>query len=158
MINTISVDNSEVVVTAVEEIVNINICEDIVDISIGETGPQGPRGSQVLSGNINPSPIIGLIGDQYINTSTGRIFGPKTDAGWGGGVQLGQGLEISDIAYTHYQTTASSVWHVEYALQFKPNITVVDLNGKVIEGDYEYTTNAIIATFSQSITGAAYLS
>jgi hypothetical protein len=158
MTNTIAVDNSEVIVTAIEEVVNINICEDIVDISIGETGPQGPRGSQVLSGNINPSPTVGLVGDQYINTSTGRIFGPKTDAGWGGGVQLGQGLEVSDVAYIHYQTTASNVWNVQYALQFKPNITVVDLNGKVIEGDYEYITNAIIATFSQSITGAAYLS
>lgn len=158
MINTISIDNSEVIVTAIEEVVNVNICEDIVDVTIGESGPQGPRGTQVLSGNVNPSPIIGLVGDQYINTSTGFIFGPKTDAGWGAGVLLGSGLAIGDVAYTHYQTTASNSWHVEYALQFKPNITVVDLNGKVIEGDYEYTTNAIIATFSQNITGAAYLS
>jgi hypothetical protein len=158
MTNTISVDNSEVIVTAIEEVVNINICEDVTDIIISETGPQGPRGTQVLSGNVNPSSIVGLVGDQYINTSTGFIFGPKTDSGWGAGVLLGSGLQISDVAYTHYQTTASNVWHVEYALQFKPSITVVDLNGKVIEGDYEYTTNAIIATFSQSITGAAYLS
>jgi hypothetical protein len=158
MINTISVNNSEVVVTAIEEIVNINICEEIIDVTIGESGPQGPRGNQVLSGNTNPSSIIGLVGDQYINTSTGYIFGPKTDSGWGSGVLLGSGLIINDVAYTHYQTTASSVWNVTYSLQFKPNITVVDLNGKVIEGDYEYTTNAIIATFSQSITGAAYLS
>jgi hypothetical protein len=86
MTNTIAVDNSEVIVTAIEEVVNINICEDIVDISIGETGPQGPRGSQVLSGNINPSPTVGLVGDQYINTSTGRIFGPKgIGVGYGSG-------------------------------------------------------------------------
>jgi hypothetical protein len=158
MTNTISVDNSEVIVTAVEDVVNINICENIVDVTVGDTGPQGPRGTQVLSGDSDPSPIIGLIGDQYINITTGRIFGPKTDEGWGYGLQLGNGLQIGDVAYVHYQTTASDVWHVEYALQFTPNITVVDLDGKVIEGDYEYTSQAIIATFSDSITGAAYLS
>lgn len=158
MTNTIAVDNSEVIVTAIEEVVEINVCENIIDVTVGDTGPQGPRGTQVLSGADDPSPIIGLIGDQYINTTTGRIFGPKTDEGWGYGILLGNGLQIQDIAYIHYQTVASNVWHVEYALQFTPNITVVDLNGKVIEGDYEYTSQAIIATFSDSITGAAYLS
>lgn len=158
MKNTICVNDSEVVVTAIEDVVDINILENIVDITIGETGPQGPRGTQVLSGNVDPSPIIGLIGDQYINTDHGTLFGPKTEEGWGYGVLLGSGLHINDVAYTHYQTTPSNVWHIEYALQFTPNITVVDLDGKVIEGDYEYTPNAIFATFSDSITGAAYLS
>jgi len=153
MTNTISVDTSEVTVTAIEEVVNINICENVAEIILSETGPQGPRGTQVLSGNIDPSPIVGLIGDQYINTDHGTLFGPKTDEGWGYGVLLGSGLHLSDVAYTHYQTTPSDVWHVEYALQFTPNITVVDLDGKVIEGDYEYTENAIFARFSQTLSG-----
>lgn len=158
MTNTISVDTSEVIVTAVEDVVNINICESIAEINIGETGPQGPRGTQVLSGDSNPSPIIGLIGDQYLNTTTGYLFGPKTESGWGSGVLLGSGLQISDVAYAHYQTSSSTVWDIEHNLQFTPNIIVVDLDGKVIEGDYEYSGNTITATFSQAITGAAYLS
>lgn len=158
MTNTISVDTSEVLVTAVEDVVNINICENIAEVVVGETGPQGPRGTQVLSGDSDPSPIIGLIGDQYINTTTGYLFGPKTESGWGSGVLLGSGLQISDVAYAHYQTSSSTVWVIEHDLQFTPNIIVVDLEGKVIEGDYEYSGNTVTAMFSQAITGAAYLS
>lgn len=158
MTNTISVDTSEVVVTAVEDIVNINICENIAEINISETGPQGPRGSQVLSGETDPSPTIGLIGDQYINIVTGYIFGPKTESGWGSGFLLGTGLTISDVSYAHYQVTPATVWSITHELQFTPNIIVVDLDGNVIEGDYEYNGNTIIATFSQAIAGAAYLS
>jgi hypothetical protein len=158
MTNTVSVDTSEVNVTVVENVVEINVCENIVEVTTGTTGPQGPRGTQVLSGANNPSAIIGLIGDQYINTTTGFLFGPKTESGWGSGVLLGSGLHISDVAYVHYQTSASHVWNITHPLQFNPNITVVDLDGKVIEGDYEYSGNNIIARFSQDITGAAYLS
>jgi hypothetical protein len=156
--NVITADTTEVIVTAVENVVNINVCENNVEVLVGDTGPQGPRGTQVLSGTGNPSPTIGLIGDQYINTTTGFIFGPKTESGWGSGVLLGSGLQINDVAYTHLQTTSSTVWTINHTLDFKPNITVVDLDGEVIEGDYQYSGNTITATFSNSITGAAYLS
>jgi hypothetical protein len=53
--NSLLIDNSEVIVTVLEESVNINVCESIIDVSIGETGPQGPRGTQVLSGTIDPT-------------------------------------------------------------------------------------------------------
>ena len=158
MTNVITADTTEVIVTAVENVVNINVCENNVEVLVGDTGPQGPRGTQVLSGTGNPSPTIGLIGDQYINTTTGFIFGPKTESGWGSGVLLGSGLQINDVAYTHLQTTSSTVWTINHTLDFKPNITVVDLDGEVIEGDYQYSGNTITATFSNSITGAAYLS
>lgn len=136
----------------------ITICENDVVIIPGDYGPQGPRGTQVLSGTGNPSPIIGLIGDQYINTTAGTLFGPKTESGWGSGVVLGSGLTISDIAYVHYQTLPSVTWSVTHTLEFTPNIIVVDLDGKVIEGDYQYSGNTITANFSSAITGAAYLS
>jgi hypothetical protein len=156
--NVVTADTTEVIVTAIENVVNINVCENNVEVITGTTGPQGPRGTQVLSGTGNPSPTIGLIGDQYINTDTGFLFGPKTESGWGSGVLLGTGLHISDVAYAHYQTSSSTVWTIDHGLEFKPNITVVDLDGKVIEGDYQYSGNTITATFSNSITGAAYLS
>ena len=158
MANKISIDDSTVEVSIVEEVVNVNVCENIVEVSIGETGPQGARGSQILSGAANPSPVVGLIGDQYINTTSGFLFGPKTESGWGSGVLLGTGLKIEDVSFIHYQTVPEDQWVINHGLDFKPNITVVDLNGNVIEGDYQYNGNTINATFSQDITGAAYLS
>lgn len=147
---------AQVEVTIEDTNVDVSICESDVVVLSSEIGPQGPRGTQVLSGDSNPSPIIGLIGDQYINTTTGYLFGPKTESGWGDGVQFA--IQLDDIAYVHYQTLASTTWEIEHSLEFNPNITVVDLSGNVIEGDYQYSGNTINATFSQAIAGAAYLS
>ena len=158
MTGSISVDTSEVIVTPIENKVDINVCEKSVDVSVGSSGPQGPRGSQLLSGTVNPSPVIGLVGDQYLNITTGYMFGPKTESGWGTGSELGIGLTLDEIAYTHLQVTASNTWSIVHELEFTPNVIVVDLNGNVIEGDYQYSGNTITATFSQAITGAAYLS
>lgn len=158
MTGNISVDTSEVIVTPIENKVDINICEKSVEVSVGFSGPQGARGSQLLSGTVNPSSVIGLVGDQYLNITTGYIFGPKTESGWGVGSALGIGLTIDEIAYTHLQLTSSNIWSIEHELDFTPNVIVVDLNGNVIEGDYQYSGNTITATFSQAITGAAYLS
>jgi hypothetical protein len=155
---SLSINEPQVTVTALEEIVQINVNDNSICVSTSETGPQGPRGTQVLSGTTDPSLIIGLIGDQYLNTSTGYIFGPKTESGWGSGVLLGSGLKISDVSYTHYQPVALSTWSITHTLDFTPNIIVVDLDGKVIEGDYQYSGDTITANFSNAITGAAYLS
>lgn len=138
--------------------IKVSVCEDNIVVLTGESGPQGPRGTQILSGSTNPSVVIGLIGDQYINTSTGTLFGPKTESGWGSGVLLGSGLQISDVSYTHYQTIVSTTWVVVNPLNFNPNITVVDLDGNVVEGDYQYSGNTITFNFSDAIAGAAYLS
>lgn len=151
---------AEVVVTVVDLNVDVNICEQDVVVLSSESGPQGPRGTQVLSGASDPSIVIGILGDQYINTFTGTLFGPKTQNGWGSGLVLGS-IGLQDIAYTHYQTIASSEWSIpqsEHGLQFPPNVTVVDLSGDVIEGVCQYTANDIILTFSENLIGAAYLS
>lgn len=158
MTNTISVDTSEIIVTAIEDVVNINICENVAEIVIGESGPQGPRGTQVLSGNIDPSPSIGLNGDQYINTDTGYLFGPKTSSGWGTGVPLGAN-DPEDLGQVHYQTSPSTIWNIQHTLKFIPNIIIVDFEKNVIEGDFTYVDeNHIVAVFSTPITGTAYLS
>jgi hypothetical protein len=155
---SLSINEPQVVVTALEEVVQININDNSINVSTSETGPQGPRGTQVLSGTTDPSVSVGLIGDQYLNTTSGMLFGPKTELGWGTGILLGNGLIISDVSHTHYQTTASSVWTITHQLLFTPNIIVIDMDGRVFEGSYQYNGQTITATFSDSITGAAYLS
>lgn len=60
----------------------------------GPVGPAGPKGadgsdgSVIYSGNSVPETTIGKVGDFYLNTSTGLLYGPKTAAGWGAGLPL----------------------------------------------------------------------
>lgn len=127
-------------------------------LTLANSGPQGPRGTQVLSGATDPSINIGLLGDQYINTSNGKLFGPKTGDGWGEGVFIGIN-NPENLGQVHIQNSPSSVWNITHTLEFIPNLTVVNSEGRVVIGDYQYiNANNITATFSQSITGLAYLS
>ena len=149
---------AEVTVTVADVRVEVAVCEQDVVILTGESGPQGPRGSQLLSGNVDPSASIGLIGDQYINTDTGYLFGPKTASGWGVGVPLGNN-DPEDLGQVYTQTSPSTVWNIVHTLAFVPNIIIVDSERNVVEGDYEYVSdNEITATFNSAISGKAYLS
>ena len=149
---------AEVTVTVADVRVEVAVCEQDVVILTGESGPQGPRGSQLLSGDTDPSISIGLIGDQYINTDTGYLFGPKTTSGWGVGVPLGNN-DPNDLGQVYTQTSPSTVWNIVHTLTFVPNIIIVDSEKNVVEGDYEYVSdNEITATFNTPISGKAYLS
>ena len=149
---------AEVTVSIVDTAVSVAVEEPDVTIVLGETGPQGPRGSQVLSGNIDPSPTIGLIGDQYINTDTGKLFGPKTTSGWGEGVYLGSN-DPNDLGQVYTQASPSTVWNIAHTLGFTPNIMIVDTSENVVEAALEYiSATQIRATFSEAIAGKAYLS
>jgi hypothetical protein len=155
---SLSISSSEVMVTPVDVRVDVNICENVSVIELGASGPQGPRGSQLLSGATNPSISIGLIGDQYINTDTGYLFGPKTADGWGVGVPLGNN-DPNDLGQVYTQTSPSTVWNIVHTLTFVPNIIIVDSEKNVVEGSYEYeSNNEITATFNVPISGKAFLS
>ena len=57
----------------------------------GATGPQGIAGTDgktVLNGSIDPTSSTGNNGDFYINTSSSKIFGPKSIGIWPSGVSL----------------------------------------------------------------------
>lgn len=149
---------AEVTVTVADVRVDVAVCQQDVVILTGESGPQGPRGSQLLSGDTNPSISIGLIGDQYINTNTGYLFGPKTSSGWGAGVPLGNN-DPDDLGQVYTQTSPSTVWNIVHTLTFVPNIIIVDSENNVVEGDYQYiSNNQITAMFNSAISGKAYLS
>lgn len=149
---------ADVRVTVADVRVDVSVCEQDVVILSSEVGPQGPRGSQLLSGNVDPSPSIGLLGDQYINTDTGYLFGPKTTSGWGVGVPLGNN-DPEDLGQVYQQTSPSTVWNIVHTLAFTPNIIIVDTEGNVVEGDYHYISdNEITAYFNVAIAGKAYLS
>lgn len=58
---------------------------------VGPAGPKGENGksgSNIYSGRVLPSSTTGVVGDYYINTATGFLYGPKTATGWGTGYSL----------------------------------------------------------------------
>lgn len=149
-------EETEVTIEIVNSDVKIVTVEQQVDIACATSGPQGPRGSLVLSGAGNPSSVIGLIGDQYINTTTGYIFGPKSASGWGSGFPIAPPNSMGQL---HDQTSPSTTWNIIHTLGFIPNIIIVDTSGNVVEPEIQYlSANQIQATFSQPMTGKAYVS
>lgn len=48
----------------------------------------GGDGKTILNGATDPTAATGALGDFYINTATNKIYGPKTNTGWGSGVSL----------------------------------------------------------------------
>ena len=82
---------------------------------------------------------------QQVNTITFASEGPQGPTGVG--------------AYAHMQGVPSATWTINHNLGFKPNITVVDSAGNIVEGAYDYVSNnQLIATFSGAFSGTAYLS
>jgi hypothetical protein len=147
---------ADIRVEIVNNINDINIEEQLVTIEMGKSGPQGPRGNTILSGEGAPSQFLGIYGDFYIDTLTQEMYGPKVSNSWGIPVDL---VTNQELGYVYNQDIISSVWTISHSLGFIPNITIVDTNGIVIEGSYNYpNSNTIVATFTEAISGKAYLS
>ncbi|MGF7027083.1 MULTISPECIES: hypothetical protein [Sphingobacterium] len=54
----------------------------------GEQGIKGNDGNTILSGDVDPTMSVGKNGDFYLNLKTAKLFGPKSQSGWGAGVGL----------------------------------------------------------------------
>lgn len=142
------------VINVTETTVQVLVDDQITTLVLGETGPQGPRGTSLLNGTGEPSSLIGIEGDFYLDTISFELYGPKTSGSWGIGTRLRETL-----GYVHEQTLSSTVWTINHNLTFVPNITVVDTFGTVIEGSYDYPNNStVVLTFSSPFSGKAFLS
>lgn len=61
--------------------------------------------------------------------------------------------------YTHHQQTAATTWTINHSLGFIPNVFIMDDNGVEIIGTVDSaTTTTLVLTFSDAVTGYAYLS
>ena len=64
----------------------------------GEKGEKGNDGTQIIPGTGAPTPSIGSNGDWYIDTKNKKLYGPKTQNGWGNeGIPLGNGGSVSSL-------------------------------------------------------------
>lgn len=99
----------------------------------GVSGPQGPQGIQ------GPQGVAGPQGAQ--------------------GPQGPQGDPSGPVSYTHTQYSASATWSITHNLGYKPNVTVSDSAGTIIEGEIAYpSSSTIVLNFSSAFAGTAYLS
>jgi hypothetical protein len=147
---------AEVKVEIVNNVNDVNIDEQVVTIVLGNSGPQGPRGNSILSGEGPPDYSLGFIGDFYVDILTQEMYGPKNSTDWGNVVDL---VTNQELGHVHNQDIISDEWIISHGLGFIPNITVVDNNGKVVEGSYHYLdADTVVATFTEPVSGKAYLS
>lgn len=153
---TVSVVENPITIVSAEQNINLSVTEQTVVLDLGTSGPQGPRGNSLLSGNGAPTLSIGIVGDHYIDKTTQELYGPKTESSWGSPVDLVTNVELG---YVYTQNSPSSVWTITHGLGFIPNITVVDTAGTVIEGSYNYVNPTTVQlTFAAAFAGKAYLS
>lgn len=97
--------------------------------------------------------FVGPQGEQGIQGPQGEQ-GPQ-------GIQGEQGIsgETQTIAYTHTQSSVSSLWVVNHNLSFQPGVHTVDSAGTTIEGIVSYNSSTQIqVAFSSAVSGYAYLS
>lgn len=63
------------------------------------------------------------------------------------------------VSYTHNQSAASVQWVVTHNLGFKPNVTVLDSAGDIVDGHIIHNSvNQLTLQFSAPISGTAQLS
>lgn len=138
----------------------------------GAQGTQGVRGAQGLQG-VQGTVGVGTQGTQGATGSgtqgTQGVAGPQGASGIGGATldstdDLTEGttnkyFTISRVSYEHMQGSASNSWTITHNLGFKPNVTVIDSAGNIVEGEIAYTnSNSLTVSFQSAFSGTAYIS
>ena len=118
----------------------------------GDTGAQGATGAQGIQGTTGP----GISAQDLADAIAGSALGSTDDLSEG---STNLYFTKQRVSYTHLQTTPSAVWEITHNLGFYPNVTVINPDGNIYEGEVSYPTgNSLTLTFSTPITGTAYIS
>lgn len=135
----------------------------------GTQGVQGARGTQGVQGTQG----LGTQGTQgSVGTATQGTQGTIGVQGTSGiaGAALDNTDDLTEgttnkyftvgrVSYDHMQGAASSSWSITHNLGFKPNVTVIDSAGNIVEGEIAYTnSNSLTVSFQSAFSGNAYLS
>ena len=114
-----------------QNINQITVTEQSNNVIVASVGAQGTPGAQGATGPTGPQGPQGPTGPQ----------GPV-----GGN-------------YTFEQQTNATVWNITHNLGYRPAVTVQDYGKITLEGDLSHTdANSLVLTFSQAVSGYAYLS
>jgi len=135
----------------------------------GAQGTQGVRGAQGTQGIQGPQGI-GIQGTQgTTGVGTQGTQGTAGLQGIGGASvdntddvpegALNKYFTVERVSYQHMQGAASNSWIITHDLGFKPNVTIVDSAGNIVEGEIAYTnTNSLTVSFESAFSGTAYIS
>jgi len=67
-------------------------------------------------------------------------------------------LEASKDYYAYEQTTDSVTWTIDHNLGKYPTVAIIDDSGESVIGEIQYVSiNQIVLTFSEAISGKAFL-
>jgi len=125
----------------------------------GTQGTQGVRGAQGLQGVQGTQGLLGA-GTQGVQGRLGTqgTLGTQGVQGTKGDPGTLQNI-ATYVSYEHTQGSASASWTIVHNLGFKPNLTVVDSAGNIVEGEITYTnSNSLTVSFQSAFSGYAYLS
>jgi hypothetical protein len=144
----------------------IVINETINDVIVSSPGAQGPAGRTILNGVGVPAANLGVAGDFYYDTQTTRFYGPKpSESSWVGANSflLNAGVISYEMSWEVSQVDGpfDGIFSVLiiHNLGFKPNVTVINSAGDVLETGIYYNNDYILTlTMAQPFAGTAYLS
>lgn len=157
-------------ITVTDETVNrVVVTEELQNvIRVLTTGLPGPAGTQIISGDGDPSNSIGRIGDYFFDRTNRNLWGPKTAAGWVDYIALSvdqfQLDDLGDVSvpdpsdqevlmyeqasstwisqkirHRHDQGIPSDEWQIAHGLNAKPAaVAVFDTSNTMVFGDVEH--------------------
>ena len=121
----------------------------------GTQGTQGVQGTQGL-GIQGATGAQGTAGSEGLQGISGAALDNTDDLTEG---TTNKYFTIGRVSYEHTQGVTSASWVITHNLGFKPNVTVVDSAGNIVEGEIAYTnSNSLTVSFSSAFSGKAYIS
>jgi hypothetical protein len=129
----------------------------------GQTGPQGTQGVQGTTGT-GVQGIQGIQGQSGAGASAQDIADAIAAAALDNTDDLSEGttnkyFTVARVSYEHTQGVANTSWTITHNLGFKPNVTVIDSAGNIVEGEIVYTNSeSLTVSFVYAFSGKAYLS
>lgn len=154
---TVSVEETSTNVVSVQDIVNAVTVAEVgsnnVTVVAATFVNDAGASSNLFYSTGNPIDSLGDEGDFYIDTSIGRLWGPKGASSW-----LSDPLPLVPKRHVHVQPSASSSWEITHTLDGFPSVTVVDSAGTVVVGEVSYSsTSSLTVSFQGAFAGKAYL-
>ena len=164
MTNQYTRPGSATIPIAVNDVVLITTPEGTLESSGIGGGGDGAQGTQGVQGARGTQGVQGLLGTGTQGTQGTAGLQGISGAALDNTDDLSEGttnkyFTVGRVSYEHMQGSASSSWAITHNLGFKPNVTVIDSAGNIVEGEIAYTnSNSLTVSFQSAFSGNAYLS